>query len=165
MKKIFLAAFAIAVMFGTIIGYAPSRAQAFSSDEAQIVADYMAAAPKLPKHSSYKKAEATAIMLIFEPVDKSNSFADVATYLSAQSRQMFSQTPELIKELDNSPETITSIKPRLRDIKVYTGGKYAVINMRGKNNVTHKIERQKFIFVKEDGVWKLDFIQTMKAEL
>lgn len=120
------------------------------------------AAPELPRRTMKSPSDVLAITELLNSNNDLSGYAGLKPYLSAESVALFDKLPLFVESWDNEEEnsTFESIKPNR--IKIYKGGQYASLRLKSKNLDSNATETVTFVFIKENGIWKIDFIQMMK---
>ena len=149
---------------------APATAQAPTmtlDEEYELLAEYVYATPDLPKKTMKKNSlDVAYITNLIESTFELPTVAETMPYLSSASASLFNQTPLLVKDLDAyESDSVLAKALDYKNIKIYKGGQYASFSYKLKNKSTGKTETAKMIFIKENGQWKLDYLQVMKLAL
>lgn len=148
---------------------APASASAALTieQEYELFGEYMYATPDLPKKTMKKSASDVAyITNLIESTFSLATIAETMPYLSSASAAALSQTPLFVKEIDSYESDSVLAKPLdYKNIKIYQGGQYASFSYKLKNKSTGKTSTSKLVYIKENGQWKFDFLQTMKLAL
>ena len=134
--------------------------------EGQIMAEYIINAPKISKKTVTSKMDVAGIAALLSDSSDVKNMSDLLKYSSAESNRMFAQIPLILKEIDAEYEkdlVYTNIKSE--KVKIFTGKTYGSYSFKGKDPETGKFENVEIIFIKENGAWKIDWIQTYKLDL
>ncbi len=130
--------------------------------EYQIIADYLLSAPKIPT----KKAKGTAADI--ESIKNAitgdigaTTYSVASPFLSSKSLEMLSRIPLLVNDIETR-DTHTYTLVKMDKPVFYKDLKYAKVKVQIKNERNKKIKEQ-YIMIKENGVWKVDYIQMFKV--
>lgn len=133
-------------------------------EEYELIGEYVFSTPDLPKKTMKKSAADVAyITNLIEQTFELETIAASMPYLSSGSIELFNQTPLFVKEMDDyESDAVLAKALDYKNIKIYQGGQYASFSYRLKYTSTGKSETAKMFFIKENGQWKLDYLQVMK---
>lgn len=145
------------------VAAAPVKQPLTAEEEMYLLGDYAYAAPEIPKKTMKKNSmDVGYITNLIESTFSLATVAETKPYLSSTSIEFLDQAPLFVKELDTPSDNYELAKALdYRDIKVYQGGQYASFSYKLRNITTRKSETAKLIFIKENGQWKIDYIQTL----
>lgn len=132
--------------------------------EYEIVAQYIEAAPDLPTRTVSSKSDAESIQQLLISTADAKTFSDLTPVLSAKSIELLAQIPLIRDEIDSAADSASGSDLKSPRLKIYSGKQYASFMYKSKDSTTGKYENGKLIFIKENGVWKLDFIQMIKQQ-
>lgn len=132
--------------------------------EIEVIDGYIANAAPYPKKSVADTAEKLKIMESFSGAAELDKFYELMPYLSAKSQEMLAKTPLFVKDLDAATEE-ANYENMVKDLRVtlYAGKQHATIKYKQKNLKTKKYETSELFFIKENGSWKIDFIEMLKS--
>ncbi len=133
-------------------------------EEYELIGEYVYSTPDLPKKTMKKSAADVAyITNLIESTFYLQTTAETMPYLSSASAAALSQTPLFAKEMDSyESDSVLAKALDYKNIKIYQGGQYASFSYKLKNTSTGKTSTVKLVYIKENGQWKFDFLQTMK---
>jgi hypothetical protein len=141
----------------------PSTPTLTAEQEGELVGEYIVNSPKLPRKTVESREDAKQIAELGLRTKEIDYYKDIKPYLSLKSVELFDQTPLLVKEMDESNDSTDITKYTASNVKVYSGKQYASMKIVLRDNSTKEKDTLKAIFVKENGVWKIDYIQTFKS--
>ncbi len=135
-------------------------------EEYGIVLQYIQESPDLPKTFMSSPNDVTAIKALITSLDSSgfSKFSDGISSMSNKSIEMLAETPLVLADID-SQDNSNSQPVGQGTIKIYKGGQYGIWKYKVRDLTTKKIENLLIVFIKEDGKWKIDFVQTVKLQI
>lgn len=176
MKNIINRPFLALVVLGLLLGSTvPQQVSAVSNSsssidsareaEYQIFAEYALAAPKIPT----KKVKGTAadieyIKNLVIGEQSTNTYSQARNFMSSKSMEMFDQTPLFVSDINTEAIKHTYSVVKIDKPRFFKGLQYAKVKVQLKNE-RNKKSREEYILIKENGVWKLDYVQLLRKEL
>jgi hypothetical protein len=133
-------------------------------DELKIVDSYIQNAPKLPKRKVTSKSDVDQIAQFFVDTQNLQTFDELIPYMSNASIELLAQTPLIRKNIALDQENSNSQNVGISKPRILSGMQYATVKLREKDLQTRKITSTTLVFIKEDGKWKIDYVQTLKTE-
>lgn len=131
-------------------------------EEYAIIDEYIESAPRLPKGSVKSQAEEELIVQLLETTKDLNTIESLYPYMSAQSREMFVQTPLFAQEYNDAMNEEDNDEVVKVTFKLLKGKTYATLKFKLRDLDTRKIDYSTLVFVKENGAWRFDFVQIIK---
>lgn len=148
---------------GTFKAPASPKPALTEDEEFELLIKYILTEPKLPNRTVQSKEDVPQIVALGLIGKGDLKYSEIKPYLSKRSIELFDQAPLLVKELDTPDNDSTDITDySKKNVKVYQGKQYASMKIVLRDNATKQKDSFKAIFIKEDGVWKIDYIQTVK---
>lgn len=131
--------------------------------ERQIITNFYYDTPELPTKTVKSPIDKLAIQALLDEIDQSPSVSAMKSRWSTRTKELLDQTPLLLADLD-APDSDIVDAQYVGNIVIYDGMKNASIRVKvtdskGKSNTNS------FYFIKEDDMWKIDFIQILKSEI
>ena len=149
----------MAIAASCLTGVATSREASAadpSNEEIITLLKYIQAAPKLPRGTVKSKIDIEEIKM---QIVLMGTTSDISPFLSSASNAMLSEVPSLAEEMSGPSDPNTKIKSE--KFKIYKGKNFASYSFKTKDPTSKKWEKIELIFVKENGTWKVDLVQTM----
>ncbi len=134
-------------------------------EELRLIYDYVSESPDLPKGTIKSATDRAAIVSLMNFEIESSAYSEIKQYFSADSVAMFDQTPLVVKSMDESSSgsvSTTSLIFKPENIKIYKGGQYASLKAKLKDRSTGRSSSLTYVFIKENGIWKFDYLQMFK---
>lgn len=151
--------FGLFVFALTIPGLAKANVPA---NEEQIILGYIASSPDLPKKTEKSPADVSAIMAMFDISESADKVSGIYPYLSSRSIEMLQQAPSFYAELQKDSYSLYKAKSQKPKIKILKGLQYAIASGTTKQSLTGFTESHDVVFIKENGVWKIDLVGSVK---
>ena len=144
-------------------GVTPPAPKLTIEEEGELLVEYLISAPSLPTRTVNSKENAKQVAAVGLAIKDLVLYKDYRSLISKDSVELLDQLPLTREELDNSEDDTTDItKYSSSNVKIYRGKEYASMKITLRDNATKEKLNLKGIFIKEDGVWKIDYIQTLK---
>lgn len=131
-------------------------------EEFVLLFNYFDQLPKIPNQTVSNKDEALDIWNLLIADSSIKTYEEERPMLSIQSQEVLDLMPIFRDNLYTSTGKTEVLTPKYRDIKVYKGREYASIKMKVKDLFSGDVSSYKLYFIKENNVWKIDFLQTFK---
>ncbi len=133
-------------------------------DEYEILIEELYTLPEYKSKNVKSPVDLAAIVTLMTESFSIEEYTDLRPYLSKRSVEVFDQLPLLLEEMQNSPSTTVDLTNYSRNaIKIVSSKQYAYITQTYKDKETKKKHRSDMVFVKEDGQWKYDYLQTFRS--
>lgn len=178
MKKYSSYLLALTIALTAVLGITVSK-QAFASHnsspqppvdsarlaEYQLLYQYVQSAPKVPKKTIKSLVEQTSLLGSFQTMSDISTFSGAIPFMSSTSKELLAQTPLFVSDVDSeaadAPATTIS---KIEKPKIYKGGQYGSLRYTERDSRGKKT-KSTIYFIKQDGQWKFDFIQSLKKEI
>jgi hypothetical protein len=132
-------------------------------EEYELFFEYLNALPEYKSKTVKSTEDVKAIIAMLETNVEVNNYSDLKPFLSKQSVEVLDQLPLLVQSMNNSTDSTTDItKYVARNFKVQKGNQYAYIKQTIREKDTKELHHPNLVFIKEDGQWKLDYLQYFK---
>lgn len=145
---------------------APSAAKSSLTEEEQYES-FIQYLYELPEYKLKKVSSPSDVAGIVDLLDKTSNIetvSELTPYLSKDSVEVLNQYPAIMNEMDNPGSTVTDLTKYSRNgIKIVDGKQYAYIKQTFRNKDTKKKYNSDMVFIKEDGQWKFDYLQTFRS--
>ncbi len=149
---------------GTFKVPAKPAAALTEEQEYQLFFQYLNALPDYKSKTVKSPEDVQGIITLLSHDSASSSYTDLKPFLSKQSIYVFDQLPLLVASLDGSQGNSKDLTKYIaRNIKVVQGKQYGYIKQIIRDGEDNKIYHPDLVFIKEDGQWKLDYLQYFKA--
>lgn len=127
-----------------------------------IFQSYIDAYPELPT-VKISKPESVAAILNVNQTLRTKGFTEIYPYMDSKSLAMLSQLPDYKEYLETSEgASLFGTEEIYPEVSVFEGDTYALYTATERQAYTGYSHSVGTVFVKEQGVWKWDFIGTLK---
>jgi hypothetical protein len=122
-------------------------------------------APKIPtKKGKGTAADSAAIKSLITLENQADTYSEARNFMSSKSMEMFDRTPLFVSDLNAIANDHVYTITKIEKPKFYKGLEYAKVKVKVKNE-RNKKSSDNYILIKENGAWKMDYVQMLKKEV
>ncbi len=130
--------------------------------ESVLIKSYIEAYPALPTEEINSPEDVEAILLLDAALESDATFDDLYPYLSSNTLAVFEKVPALKQLMRDEVHRLAFNEIADVDVQILLGGTIAKVIVDYSQQFTDYEETMTIVFVKENGLWKVDMIGTLK---
>jgi hypothetical protein len=144
----------------------PNQETAGSANESSLVQGYIDTHPDLPTAQINAPNDAASVIDLIQKIEAvpDYGFQSVYAYLSSQSIEMLNKAPNFKSYVETPAGFAVSMQITSTNVQVFQGGTTALFSEFKRQTGTGLIKNYYWVCQKENGVWKWDFIGTLKYQ-
>jgi hypothetical protein len=141
----------------------PSDADPLNSATEEVIYNtYINAHPNLPSQEVTSQEDVALILNLNNQTESVDSLAGLYPYLTQKSIQFLDRLPTFREFLELDWHGLYDSQPTSTTVKVFEGKQVALLKETVGQQLTGYSHEQEMVLVKENGVWKFDFIGSLK---